>query len=92
MKLNIITAFHKIRIKEGDKWKTAFYMRYSLYKWLVTPFRLSGAPVTFQWYINWTLHEYLDKFYTAYINNVLIYSNRSLADHCSKVKKVLERL
>ena len=91
-KLNVIAAFHKIRIKEGDEWKTAFHTRYSLYEWLVTPFGLSGAPATFQRYINRTLREYLDEFCTAYIDDVLIYSNGSLADHRSKVKKVLQRL
>ena len=91
-KLNIIAAFNKIQIKEGDEWKGAFCTRYRLYKWLVTPFGFTGAPATFQRYINWTLQGYLDEFYTAYIDNVLIYSNGSLSDHRTKVKKVLKRL
>ena len=31
-KLDMIAAFHKIRIIEGDEWKTAFRTRYSLYE------------------------------------------------------------
>jgi hypothetical protein len=31
-KLDVIAAFHKLRILEGDKWKTAFRTRYGLYK------------------------------------------------------------
>jgi hypothetical protein len=27
-KLNVFAAFHKIRIKEGDEWKTAFRTRF----------------------------------------------------------------
>ena len=46
-KLDVITAFHKIRIKEGDEWKTAFRTRYGLFKWLVIPFGLTSAPATF---------------------------------------------
>src|SRR5947208_4184426 len=31
-KLDITAAFHKIRITEGDEWKTAFRTRYGLYE------------------------------------------------------------
>ena len=91
-KLDVIAAFHKIRIKEGDEWKTAFRTRYGLFEWLVTPFGLTGAPATFQRYINRTLQEYLDEFCSAYIDDVLIYSDGSLSDHRKKVRKVLQRL
>jgi transposase InsO family protein len=91
-KLDVIAAFHKIRIKKGDEWKTAFRTRYGLFEWLVTPFGLTGAPATFQRYINRTLQEYLDEFCSAYIDDVLIYSDGSLSDHRRKVRKVLQRL
>jgi hypothetical protein len=91
-KLDVIAAFHKIRIAEGEEWKTAFRTRYGLFEWLVTPFGLTGAPATFQRYINWVLREYLDEFCSAYIDDILIFSDGSLADHRDKVKKVLERL
>ena len=52
-KMDVIAAFHKIRIKEGDEWKTAFRTRFGLFKWLVTPFGLANAPSTFQRYINY---------------------------------------
>ena len=91
-KLDVISAFHKIRVREGDEWKTAFRTRYGLFEWLVTPFGLTGAPATFQRYINRTLQEYLDEFCSAYIDDVLIYSSGSLSDHREKVRKVLQRL
>jgi hypothetical protein len=37
-KLDVIAAFHKIRIAEGDEWLTAFRTRFGLFEWLVTPF------------------------------------------------------
>ena len=46
-KLNITAAFHKIRIAKGQKWITAFRTRYRLFEYLITPFSLTGAPVTF---------------------------------------------
>jgi hypothetical protein len=91
-KLDVIAAFHKIRIAEGDEWKTAFRTRYGLYEWLVTPFGLANAPSTFQKYINWTLRDYLDEFCSAYVDDVLVYSGGTLAEHREHVRKVLRRL
>ena len=91
-KMDIIAAFNKIRIAEGDEWLTAFRTRYGLYEWLVTPFGLANAPSTFQKYINWTLRDYLDEFVSAYLDDILIFSSGSLDDHRRKVKKVLKRL
>lgn len=91
-KLDVIAAFHKIRIKEGDEWKTAFRTRYGLFEYLVTPFGLTGAPATFQRYINGTLQEFLDEFVSAYLDDVLIYSSGSLKDHRKKVRMVMKKL
>ncbi|CEJ61941.1 hypothetical protein PMG11_03668 [Penicillium brasilianum] len=91
-KLDIIAAFHKIRIHPGEEWKTAFRTRYGLYEWNVTPFGLTGAPATFQRYINQTLREYLDDFVSAYVDDIIIYSNGTLADHRRKVGDVLQKL
>jgi hypothetical protein len=38
------------------------------------------------------LDDFLDKFYSAYMNDVLIYSDGSYQNYISKVKKVLRRL
>jgi hypothetical protein len=46
-KLDVSSAFYKIRIRKGDKWKTAFRTRYGLYKWLIISFSLTRASVTF---------------------------------------------
>jgi hypothetical protein len=54
-KLDVITAFHRMRIAEGDEWKTAFHTRFRLYKWIITSFGLANAPSTFQRYANWVL-------------------------------------
>ena len=46
-KVDIISAFNNIRIKEGQEYLTAFRTRFGLYESLVMPFRMTGAPVTF---------------------------------------------
>ena len=70
---------------------TIFYTRYGSYKCKVLPFRLINGPATYQWYINDILFDYLNKFCTAYLDNILIYSDNKLK-HQVHVKKVLERL
>jgi hypothetical protein len=52
-----------------------FNIYYGLYETLIILFGLSNAPVIFQARINKVLHLYLDVFYTAYINDILVYSN-----------------
>ncbi|KAB2098877.1 hypothetical protein AG0111_0g12970 [Alternaria gaisen] len=91
-KLDVIAAFHKIRVAEGDEWKIAFRTRFGLFEWLVTPFGMANSPSTFQRYINWTLREFLDDFCSAYLDDVLIYTDGSLKQHQEHVRKVLRKL
>ena len=72
--LNIIVIFDKLRITKSEKWKIVFRTRYNLYKSLIINFDLYEISFTFQNYINDVLHEYLNNFYTIYIDNILIYS------------------
>ncbi|KAG9665731.1 hypothetical protein KCU87_g10162, partial [Aureobasidium melanogenum] len=90
-KLDIISAFNRLRIKEGDEWKTAFRTRYGLFEYLVMPFGLCNGPASFQNFINDTLREHLDVFCTAYLDDILIYSEKE-EDHEHHVKLVLEKL
>ena len=90
-KIDIIAAFNKLRIKEGKEWKTTFRTRYGLYKYLVMPFGLANGPSSFQNYINDVLHGMLDVFCTAYIDDILIYSN-SEKEHRNHVKRILSAL
>ena len=50
------------------------------------------APATFQRFINSTLQELLDFFCSAYVDDVIIYSDGDLEDHFKKVSKVLNSL
>jgi hypothetical protein len=51
-KVDVVSAFHQIRMAKGEEHKTAFRTRFGSFEWLVCPFGLSGAPATFQRYIN----------------------------------------
>ena len=52
------------------------------------PFGLANAPSSFQNFINDILHGMLDEFCTAYIDDILIYSN-SKKKHQTHIQKVL---
>ena len=88
----MIAVFNKIRIAKGNEWKTAFRTRYRLYKWMVTSFGLANALSTFQKYVNWALRDYLDKFCSVYIDNILVYINRTLREYQDYVWKVFGQL
>ena len=90
-KVDVISAFHHICVKDGDEWKTAFNTRFGLYEWLVTPFGLTGAPATFQRYINWVLRDELDICCSAYIDDVVIY-NDTQKEHRSAVLRIIRKL
>ena len=90
-KLDVISAFNRMRIAEGNEHLIAFRTRFGLYEYLVMPFGLANAPSSFQNYINDALKGYLDEFCTAYIDDILIFSD-SLEEHQVHVKKVLQRL
>lgn len=90
-KIDIRQAFHRIRMHPDDEDLTTFRTRYGAYKYKVLPFGLTNGPATFQRYINETLFEYLDDFCSAYIDDILIFSENK-KDHEQHVNKVLERL
>jgi len=46
-KLDIISAFNRLRIREGDEELTAFRTRFGLFEYLVILFRLYNNPASF---------------------------------------------
>ncbi|KAH7478801.1 Transposon Tf2-9 polyprotein [Fusarium oxysporum f. sp. matthiolae] len=90
-RIDIVSAFNNLRIEKGQEYLTAFRTRFGLYESLVMPFGLTGAPATFQRYINDALREHLDIFCTAYLDDILIYS-RTREEHIEHLKMVLQKL
>lgn len=90
-KIDIISAFNNLRIRDGEEYLTAFRTRFGLFESLVMPFGLTGAPATFQRFINDTLRPYLDIFCTAYLDDILIYS-RTRSEHEQHLRLILTAL
>jgi hypothetical protein len=90
-KLDIRKAFNRIRIAEDSEDLLTFCTPIGNFKPTVMGFGPSNGPATFQRYINETLFEYLNVFCTAYMDDILIYS-QNLEEHVNHVKLVLQRL
>ncbi|KAF8755588.1 hypothetical protein RHS01_05310 [Rhizoctonia solani] len=87
-KLDLRWGYNNVRIKEGDKWKTAFRTKYSLFEYLVMPFGLTNAPAAFQHFMNNLFQDLMDVTIVIYLDDILIFSEKP-KDHPSHVREVL---
>ncbi len=90
--LDLTSAYHRMRIREVDKWKTAFRTRYGHFEYQVMPFGLSNAPARFKGYINKILAEKLNIFVIFYLDNILVYIKDAGQPNMDLVHLVLEQL
>ncbi|KAG1935783.1 retrotransposable element [Pimephales promelas] len=90
-KLDLRNAYHLVRIREGDEWKTAFNTPRGHFEYLVMPFGLSNSPAVFQALVNDVLRDMVDQFIYVYLDDKLIFSS-SLQEHVQHVRQVLQRL
>ena len=65
-KLDLRNAYHLVRIREGDEWRTAFNTPTGHWECLVMPFGLTNVPAVFQTLVNDVLGDMLNKFVFVY--------------------------
>lgn len=90
-KLDLRNAYHLVRIREGDEWKTAFKTPIGHFEYRVMPFGLTNAPAVFQALVNDVLRDMLRKYLFVYIDDILIFSETE-EEHVQHVRSVLRRL
>ena len=85
-KIDLKNGFHLIRMKAGDKWKTAFRTHYGLYEFKVMPSGSTNAPSMFQDMTNHIFYDLLDLGLIVYMDDILIYV-KTQAEHDKIVRK-----
>ena len=78
-------------MKVEDIPKTAFHTRYGYYEFLVMSFGLTNTPAIFMDLMNIVFYDYLDKFITVFIDDILVYS-KTKEEHETHLHLDLERL
>jgi hypothetical protein len=85
-KIDLISGYHQVRIKEDDNNKTAFRTKYGHYDFLVVPFGLTNTPIVFMCLMNDIFINYMDKFVIMFLDDILIHSkSKEEHEHCLRL-------
>ncbi len=87
-RLNIISAFNKLRMHLNNENYITFITALEAYKYRVLSFKLTNESIFFQQYMNDMLWDFLNNFCQVYLNDILIY-NKTRKKYKDHVKLVL---
>ena len=90
-RFDIISAFNNLRMNPDSEEYTTFKTTFRLYIYKVLPFSLTGGPGTWQRYINDVLFNFLGKFCSVYLDDILVFSDTK-KEYKEQVNAVLKRL
>ncbi len=90
-RLNIISAFNKLRMHFNSENYITFITALEAYKYKMLSFKLTNESIFFQQYMNDVLWDFLNDFCQVYLNDILIYS-KTRKKHKDHVKLVLSWL
>ena len=87
-RLNIISAFNKLRMHFDSENYITFITALEAYKYKMLSFKLTNESIFFQQYMNDVLWDFLNDFCQVYLDDILIYS-KMRKKHRDHVKLVL---
>jgi len=90
-KFELKSSYNLVRIREGDKYKTAFNTKFGHFEHLVMPFGLTNAPAVFQSFVNDVFSEDIGKYFQVYLDDIVVYS-KTLEEHVQHVRTILKKL
>jgi hypothetical protein len=90
-KIDLLTGYHQLKVRESDIPKTAFTTRYGLFEYTMMSFGLTNAPAYFMNLMNKVFMKFLDKFVVVFIDDILVYS-KTEEEHAEHLRLVLGTL
>lgn len=91
-KIDLDTAFHQILVHPDDQPLLAFIVDGIQYTWRAMPMGIKNAPEHFQRFMAKVLEGILMDFVLDFIDDLLVFTVGSLAEHLRQIEEVLKRL
>jgi hypothetical protein len=88
-RIDLMSRYHRVRIKYEDISKTTFRTSYGPYVFTVVLFGLSNTPVVFMCLMNGVFGDYLDKFVIVFLDDIMVYSKLE-EEHEKHMRMVLQ--
>jgi Reverse transcriptase (RNA-dependent DNA polymerase) len=89
-KIDLASAYHQIRIKEGSEYLSFFSTPFRSYEYCVMPFGLCTAPAVFQRAITYAIFDLLGENVAVYLQDILVADNL-IEDHFELLEKLLRK-